>query len=393
MSAPHTGTNTLGTDSNFQLLSDQEPQSPQDVALTRPLPPSPRPNSPQSPTATDFSPVPQAFQSLLQQILLLVPQSQPIGSLHTQPQPTRRNRKAMTEVKPFHGEDSTMENPQDFIKAFNRAMRECTTISTEYEKIEALADYMVGGSAVEEWYNALPTDCQLSWDKLRYAFDQRWPPIQRAAKTTKDYEKELLDLTLAEEDIGTIKTKSGVQAWTHVIWAEGALALEKLAKVEKSAVLIWQVREKLPEMVRDLLDEEYVNWEMFTGAVKGLSTGKLKEGKAKLEKRRKDEEAMEWRVWASVSDITSRLQRISITPTIRNPTNMVHTTSPTTTRFAVQQRPRQQVYNTAEPVTEAQREALRLIIKTYEQHPPTTAGRQAHQAQVTQWTAKHGENT
>ena len=299
----------------------------------------------------------------------------------------------MTEVKPFHGEDSATENPQDFIKAFNRAMRECTTISTEYEKIEALADYMVGGSAVEEWCNALPSDCQLSWDKLRYAFDQRWPPIQRVAKTTKDYEKELLELTLAEEDVGTIKTKSGVQAWTHVIWAEGALALAKLAKVEKSAVLIWQVRERLPEIVRDLLDEEYTNWETFTGAVKGLSTGKLKEGKIKLEKRRKDEEAMERRVRASVSDITSRLQCTSIAPTIRNSANTVPTTSPTTTRFAVQQRPRQQVYNTAKLVTEAQREALRNIVNTYEHQPPTTAGRQVHQTQIMQWLSKHGENS
>jgi len=65
----------------------------------------------------------------------------------------------------------------------------------------------------------------------------------------KDYKKELLELTLAEEDVGTIKTKSGVQPWMYVIWAEGALALAKLAKVEKSAVLIWQVRERLPEIV------------------------------------------------------------------------------------------------------------------------------------------------
>ena len=164
-SALHTGTNTPGTDSDFQLLSDQELQSPQDVASTRPLPPSPRPNSPQSPTSADFVPITQAFQSLLQQILLHVPRSQPIGSLHTQPQPARHNRKAMTEVKPFHGKDSTTENPQDFIKAFNHAMRECTTITTEYEKIEALVDYMVGGSAAEEWYNGLSTECQLSWDK------------------------------------------------------------------------------------------------------------------------------------------------------------------------------------------------------------------------------------
>jgi len=127
-------------------------------------------------------------------------------------------------------------------------------------------------------------------------------------KTTKDYEKELLELTLAEEDVGTIKTKSGVQAWTHVIWAEAVLALAKLAKVKKSAVLIWQVREWLPEIVRDLLVEEYTNWEMFTGAVKGLSMGKLKEGKIKLEKRRKDKEAMERRVRASVSDITSHCE-------------------------------------------------------------------------------------
>jgi len=132
---------------------------------------------------------------------------------------------------------------------------------------------------------------------------------------------------------------------------------------------------------------------MFTGVVKGLSTGKLKEGKVKLEKCRKDKEAMEWRVRASVADITSRLQRTTIAPTIRNPTNLTPMTSPTTTCFTVQQRPRQQVYNTAEPVTESQREALCCIIETYEQHPPTTAGHQAHQMQVAQWVAKHRENT
>jgi len=301
----------------------------------------------------------------------------------------------MTEVKPFHGKDSAMENPQDFIKAFNHAMRECTTITTEYEKIEALVDYMVGGSAAEEWYNGLSTECQLSWDKLRYAFNQRWPPIQRAVKTMKDYERELLELTLAEEDIGTIKMKSGVQAWTHIIWAEGVLALAKLAKVEKSAILIWQVKEKLPEMVWDLLDEEYANWEMFTGAVKGLSTGKLKEGKAKLEKRRKDEEAMEKRVQASITDLLGCMQCMNLTqPPPRN-TQLTSLTTPTSTgsHFVIQQQPRQRIYNQFEPVTEVQKNTLRNIINTLEHHLPTAVGHQAHQAQVTQWLTQHGEST
>jgi len=312
-----------------------------------------------------------------------------------QPQPARRNHKAMTEVKPFHGEDSATENPQDFIKAFNRAMRECTTITTEYKKIEALEDYMVSGSAAEEWYNGLSTECQLSWDKLQYAFNQRWLPIQRAAKTMKDYERELLELTLAEEDIGTIKTKSRVQAWMHIIWAEGVLALAKLVKVEQSAVLIWQVKEKLPEMVWDLLDEEYANWEMFTGAVKGLSMGKLKEGKAKLERQRKDEEVMEKRVQASITDLSGRMQCMNPTePPPRN-TQPTSLTTPTSTgsHFAIQQQPCQRVYNQFEPVTEVQKNTLCNIINTLEHHPPTAVGCQAHQAQVTVAHATQREHT
>ena len=49
----------------------------------------------------------------------------------------------------------------------------------------------------------------------------------------------------------------------HVIWAEEALGLAKLVKSEKSSVLIWQVRECLLEVMRDLLDEEHLDWEYY----------------------------------------------------------------------------------------------------------------------------------
>ena len=39
----------------------------------------------------------------------------------------------------------------------------------------------------------------------------------------------------------------------------------------------------------DLLDEVHLDWEYFTVVVKTLSTVKLKEGRAKTEKKKKDE--------------------------------------------------------------------------------------------------------
>lgn len=236
---------------------------------------------------------------------------------------------------------------------------------------------------------------RISWDRLKEAFDARWPPIRRAAKTTRDYERELLDLKFAEEDVGTIKMKSGVNAWTHVIWAEGALSLTKQAKIEKSSALIWQVRERLPEVIRDLLDDEHDNWEDFTAEVKKLSITKLREGKAKAEKRKKDEEAIERRVRASLANLTGRMQRTTILqPTTPHAMGPVTTSTSTVgcTRYITQQQ-HQQVYNPLEPVTEAQKDALGRIINTYEHHTDTPSGRQAHQAQVTQWLTQHGEQT
>ena len=248
---------------------------------------------------------------------------------------------------------------------------------------------------MEEWYNGLTTIQRISWDRLKEAFDAQWPPIRRAVKTTRDYERELLDLKFAEEDVGTIKMKSGVNAWTHVIWAEGALSLAKQAKIEKSSALIWQVRECLPEVIRDLLDDEHDNWEDFTAEVKKLSVTKLREGKAKAEKRKKDEEAIERRVRASLANLTGRMQRTTISqPTTPHATGPVTTSTSTVgrTRYIAQQQ-RQQVYNPLEPVTEAQKDALGRIINTYEHHTDTPSGRQAHQAQVTQWLTRHGEQT
>ena len=380
---PTSGTNTPGTDSDFQLLSELELQSPPDITSTRGLPPS-QPSLPQSLHTNDpiHISAPPTYQPF------------PHSSTPYASQAAPHIHRSMADIKPFHGKDSPNENPQDFLKAFNRVMRENPNITSDVEKIEAFEDYLVGGSAAEEWYDSLPTSKCYGWDKFREAFKMRWPPIQCAVKTTRDYEKELLELELAEDSIGTIKMKSGVQAWTHVIWAEEALSLAKLAKIEKSSILIWQVRERLLEVVRDLLDEEHLDWEYFTAVVKMLSTVKLKEGRVKMEKKKRDEEVMERRVRALIMDITGHMQHTTIlqTTTQRTP-QPVNTISSTGTRFATQQQQRQWVYNPLELVTEAQKEALCHIINHYEHHPQTAAGQQAHQAQVAQWFAQHGEQT
>ncbi|KIM58952.1 hypothetical protein SCLCIDRAFT_27663 [Scleroderma citrinum Foug A] len=345
---PTSGTNTPDTDSNFQLLSELEPQSPPDVASTGGLPPS-RPSSPQSLHTNNSIHV------------LAPPTYQPF--LHSSTPYTSRAaphaRRSMADIKPFHGKDSPDENPQDFFKAFNRVMRENPNITSDAEKIEVFDDYLAGGSTAEECLrNEMATDP-----------------------------------TCCENNARLQKRITGAGT-THVIWVEEALGLAKLAKIEKSSILIWQVRECLPEVMRDLLDEEHLDREYFTAAVKTLSTVKPKEGRVKTEKRKRDEEAMERRVRASIADITGRMQRTTISQTTTQCTPQpVNTILSTGMCFATQQQQHQRVYNPLELVTEAQKEALCHIINHYEHHPQTAAGQQAHQAQVTQWFAQHGEQT
>ncbi|KIO10998.1 hypothetical protein M404DRAFT_20526 [Pisolithus tinctorius Marx 270] len=90
------------------------------------------------------------------------------------PTPLTGRPKAMAEAVPlFYGDCTEAENPSDFIKAFNRSMLFLNLLSTDVQKIKALANYLGTSSPAEHWYEDLTTTQLASWDELTKAFNDR----------------------------------------------------------------------------------------------------------------------------------------------------------------------------------------------------------------------------
>lgn len=305
----------------------------------------------------------------------------------------------MAEVVPlFYGDRSTSENASDFLKAFNRSILFSNPTATDMQKIDALSNYLGTGSPAERWYQGLNGTQLTQWDDFTKAFKTRWPPIASAMQMLEEYQAELLAHRMPEDDVGTMKEIGHQKVWAHVKWAEEVWELAMLAGIETGSTLIWQVKKQLPKAVRKQLDDEYADWSTFIKAVKELNTAKLKQEKEDIEERKKIEEAREWKLLqkmeavkqATTADLTAQLQRLTIgqVTTSRSSIGIAPRMQPSS-RFILQQTPRRTVpYN---PPMEELKETVRRALEQFPHQQDDEEGRKKYLAQLTAWTAKHGD--
>ncbi|KAG1847980.1 hypothetical protein C8R48DRAFT_604549 [Suillus tomentosus] len=307
----------------------------------------------------------------------------------------------------FHGDGRASENPADFLKSFNRAMRQ-QTITDSTDKLDAFGDYLGTSSQAERWFKALQSKDKATWNAFVIAFEKRWPPVQIAEKTRAEYEKELLEHILREEDVGKKKTLYDRECWTHVAWAMKTLQLATDAGIEQSTSMIWQVRSKLPDIVKDLLkDEEYTKWEEFTKAVTELKGSRLVEKQEQYLKQSHELKALRAdlaRVQTRapqqnpIAALQSQFNRMSINPTtpptLPTANNTYNRVPAATNRQNAQPMYNRQPATTQQPlvVTEEMKTMVRQLVQTMPQHPDSAAGKAAYRAQLAQWNARWGEN-
>ncbi|KIO00179.1 hypothetical protein M404DRAFT_78577, partial [Pisolithus tinctorius Marx 270] len=290
----------------------------------------------------------------------------------------------------FYGDCTEAENPSDFIKAFNRSMLFLNLLSTDTQKIKALANYLGTGSPAERWYEDLTTTQLASWDELTKAFNDRWPITKSASQMSEEYQTELLSHKMLEEDVGIIRTVGRQKVWLHVRWADEAMELARRAKIEGGSTLIWQVKKQLPQAVRKLLDDEYMNWKTFMDDVKKLNTSRLKQERKEIEERKKREEERDQKLLqkleavkrATTADITAQLQRLTIRQVAMPRT--APRTSPSTTSPSL----RNAQYT---PPTEELKETVRKGLEQLLHHADDEEGQRRYLSQLASWTTKHGE--
>jgi hypothetical protein len=181
-------------------------------------------------------------------------------------------------VPTFAGTGNDEIQPSEFVKTFRRATR--GSFTDEPSWIDGLGDYLKTGSPAETWFNKAATP-KKSWTDFKTAFEKEFPDVSRAEKTSQDLERELLAMRLRTENLGKTERYANDDVWTHVAFAQRALDLARRAGIATGTNNIWQVRDALPEVVREKIPEKQTDWTTFCDAIKKVDVGHIKEGARK----------------------------------------------------------------------------------------------------------------
>jgi hypothetical protein len=181
----------------------------------------------------------------------------------------------------FYGDGREGENGQNWMKRFFM-----TYVGEEEKKrLELLESAMADGSRAEEWFSNLKDEDKASWAEVRKKWDEKWPKTRVETKKKAEAQKELMALTVTEEEMSEKVEKGGREITKVEEWAEKAKVLATEAGVDESDTLIALVHDKLPLAICDKVSAKQTNWTSFTKAVRDVDKGYLRE---KAEKAKKD---------------------------------------------------------------------------------------------------------
>ncbi|KAG1898396.1 uncharacterized protein F5891DRAFT_1190765 [Suillus fuscotomentosus] len=196
-----------------------------------------------------------------------------------------QSRKMSNNVAPgwFHSKPD--ENAQNFLKEADRYIT-LNDLKTEVAKIIVFSTLLSAGSVADLWWTKLDSMKKTMWAGVQIVFNDRWPAITIAEKTGLDYQHEMLALRIDEEDLGMQVTVAGVQTWAHLQFYVKLQQLVAEAGASETAGLVYQVRENLPSVIKELTTPGLADWTKFLDEIKGIDTNKLHE-KAEVVQKKK----------------------------------------------------------------------------------------------------------
>lgn len=186
----------------------------------------------------------------------------------------------------FHGKPD--ENAQNFLWEVNRYII-LNDLKMEAGKVMVFSTLLSAGSVADTWWMKLDSMRKTSWSDVKLAFSDRWPGITVAEKTGLDYQCEILALHLMEEELGKQIMVAGIPTWSHLQFRTSLQQLIDEAGTATTAGLIYQVRENLPAVMKELMTPGLVEWKKFIDEITAIDTNKLRE-KAEAARRKKEVE-------------------------------------------------------------------------------------------------------
>ena len=307
-------------------------------------------------------------------------------------------------VPTFAGTGNEEVQPSEFIKIFRRAMRGSFTDKESW--IDGLGDYLKTNSPAETWFLRQTTPKKV-WTAFKAEFEKEFPDIDRAEKTAQDLERELLAMRLRIENLGKTERYANDDVWTHVAFAQRALDLARRAGIATGTSNIWQVRDALPDVVREKVPETQTDWTTFCEAIKKVEVGHIREGARKhmMDQQEKARVRSELDALRSVvhgtkvpdtptKGISGQMGRTTISqsttaaaPTEQNP--FLATAGGKGNLFGGQQPAARYGTRQLNPTLNPEEE-ITTIRNTIAQFPMATTV-QAWMEQVREWRAKHGD--
>jgi hypothetical protein len=312
----------------------------------------------------------------------------------------------------FSGDGSDKQQPVDFLKKFNRAMREAR-VSSDTALVKAFGDFLKTDSPAEEWYTDQDTPItKPTWENFEVTFKVRFPGMQKAKKSPADLERELANLRLDKKTLGATVAYGGQDAWSHVVFTEKALDLAKCTGIEKTRSSLTGVCDNLPEVFKEKISGNIGTWEAFCTEIKAIDIDALRDWVRKEEVKEKKErerdeannarfanlEALRTHTTTPASPTAGiRHQMSRTTITVGTNQNNTRSTNLAADPFSTGGGGRGNLFpatNTIAraPSTEVQRAAIRIRISAFPMQPNTPVGISSYRDQCQAWLATFGAN-
>jgi Zinc knuckle len=304
-------------------------------------------------------------------------------------------------IPEFSGTQEDKMQPSDFLKVVKHTFL-ASAATTDDQKIGLFELYLKSDSPAEEWYEDQNTP-KKAWADLEKAFKTRFPNVKKATKTAPELERELGAMRLKTEELGKTEKYKGEDVYTHMVFAEKIIDLAKRAKIEATTSNLWNVRDELPEILREKIPENQTSWTAFAQALKDVDMGHIREGVRKYKEKAANDAQVK-------ADINFLKQRTANTPIndLNSPTKAIRAQllntaiSPQTASCPTQGDPfgspgggGGNIFNTRSarpPATEAEKTTLRTSLNRYPIQPETPEGDAAYLDQLRAWRQLNGDN-
>jgi hypothetical protein len=221
-------------------------------------------------------------------------------------------------LEEFDSEPDGKQQGPVFFQRFSRVMDKLQ-VTSESDHIRRIGTYFIPDSPAEEWYTSKGS-VQTQWSAFETAFRTQFPGIQKAKKTEAELQREMVELMLTVDELDKTELYGGVEVETYKIHVKKLLDMAKRAKIDMGTENMVFVRDKLPEVIKDKVNESHTSWLMFCTAIEAVDKAYIRDG---IRKHRESQakfnlvnSRLSWvecmRTENPVTAITAQLDRVNL---------------------------------------------------------------------------------